>query len=712
MFKSDHHPDSEITGKDLLGISILSIVEALQIFILLSWAFNFLPVDNSLRPLLLPEEMEYLQPERDAFLFRIFVAVTIVFQMAGMCLLPAKLKSKDFAEQLWRFMASEIVVLAVLLFSLGKILLYGKHHLFAILMFTAVGLASANKIFWWRGREFRKRIFDGIMKMSAAPAAVRSVDILFPVVIGLSIFIPDLKGAIARIYVNDRFYHFDSFIAGPGWAHLKGLALQTDIFSQYGVGMPVWISSATQMFWGKYSYENILLTFMLMAIVYFILVYVFLRQWLGNPVIAVVGVLWALKLQMFLSDPFEFFAWKHPSGTVVRYFFDIIFFIFLWQFLSRREQKWFWLAALVPGIAMFYITDNGVHQTATYYAFLFLLLFLPATRDLIFQTRRDAWKIAVGLATPIAVACLLFLSVMKEKLFQPVIWQRMGEYILFFNKGIGLLPFHYALVNQNEWAFVEGCAVVLIYVLTLIFITAAIFYRKNSPEHLLVAALSIYGLNLYHYYVYRSAPLAFRGGIIPFVLIMCFWLDQFLKKIANEEARRKILFGITIFTFFALLTTHAFVRYPNIFNPLQNHFSDEKKSMQKELQLSADADFIHRLTTADEKVPLFSSFEPLLLIEADRKPFFYYFPLVGSRYLYMKDFGGTKLITKKQLQETLQQLEEEKPEHVFIEAKLFFGQIPQAYYQKFTALAEIVIYLHQNYTIQEKGNYLLALRRK
>ena len=39
--------------------------------------------------------------------------------------------------------------------------------------------------------------------------------------------------------------------------------------------------------------------------------------------------------------------------------------------------------------------------------------------------------------------------------------------------------------------------------------------------------------------------------------------------------------------------------------------------------------------------------------------------------MYMKDFGGTKLITKKQLQETLQQLEEEKPEHVFVEEKLF-----------------------------------------
>jgi hypothetical protein len=58
------------------------------------------------------------------------------------------------------------------------------------------------------------------------------------------------------------------------------------------------------------------------------------------------------------------------------------------------------------------------------------------------------------------------------------------------------------------------------------------------------------------------------------------------------------------------------------------------------------------------------------------------------------------------------QLEDEKPQYVFIEAKLFRRHIPPKYFEVFGTLEALVQYLGEHYEPVEDGQYLVALKRR
>jgi hypothetical protein len=76
------------------------------------------------------------------------------------------------------------------------------------------------------------------------------------------------------------------------------------------------------------------------------------------------------------------------------------------------------------------------------------------------------------------------------------------------------------------------------------------------------------------------------------------------------------------------------------------------------------------------------------------------------------DFKGTEILTYDRMRMTLESLENKKPEYVFIERKLYAGQLPTAYYQHFQTLTILIRYLAGRYEPYDQGQYLLALKRK
>ena len=124
-----------------------------------------------------------------------------------------------------------------------------------------------------------------------------------------------------------------------------------------------------------------------------------------------------------------------------------------------------------------------------------------------------------------------------------------------------------------------------------------------------------------------------------------------------------------------------------------------------------DAGLIDRLTTPEEPVALVSSFETRILMQADRKPFFYYFPLLLSRPMDMRMFSFSILWTSDQLAEIMGQLAQAKPDYVFMEKILLAHQVPQTYLYLFPEMLYILNYLDKNYTPYQYGKYLVALKR-
>ena len=98
-------------------------------------------------------------------------------------------------------------------------------------------------------------------------------------------------------------------------------------------------------------------------------------------------------------------------------------------------------------------------------------------------------------------------------------------------------------------------------------------------------------------------------------------------------------------------------------------------------------------------------------MQADRRPFFYYFPFMLSRPMKMRMFGFSILWTTDQLAVIMKQLEESKPTYVFIERIFLTRQVPQIYLDIFPEELHILNYLDKNYKPYQVGKYLAALKR-
>ena len=130
-----------------------------------------------------------------------------------------------------------------------------------------------------------------------------------------------------------------------------------------------------------------------------------------------------------------------------------------------------------------------------------------------------------------------------------------------------------------------------------------------------------------------------------------------------------------------------------------------------ESDFSVDAELIRQLTPKKARVPVISSFEIKILMQADRTPFFYYFPLVISRPMNMRTFSVSSLYTVNHLKKTIGQLESAKPEYIFMERIFLNNEAPAEYFNNDPAFMEILSYVHTHYSAQTTGKFLVAMKR-
>jgi hypothetical protein len=252
--------------------------------------------------------------------------------------------------------------------------------------------------------------------------------------------------------------------------------------------------------------------------------------------------------------------------------------------------------------------------------------------------------------------------------------------------------------------------------------------------------------------------------ILPLVWVLAYWMKIGIDLLSKRyDVNGKVIKLLALFIAVgALVTNHLWISYPSIFNqsrhsmvdpkvalPLsngkpyfnhlfreypasmllsanntgnkngallseENFISDEQLVLyyRKASDFSQDALMISRLTSPWQKVPVISSFETKILMQSNRKPYFYYFPLMISRPMDMSSWAAVSIYTKTQLRKVLLGLEKDKPEFIFIERIFLLNQVPQAYAFQYPALIELLRYVNQYYQIHEQGKYLVALRRK
>lgn len=697
--------------------------------------------------ILLPEDAGRIAPQWDLVIYIVFIMVALAIG--------------KIIFQFWRkpvnrwLLAFEGAVSFLMVSALFKLVIYDNSPQLAQRSLTAlIVIATLSKIFYPECKKWVTDLCQRINMISWSPYA----NAWWLVVIVLMIYMPDLERVAAMIYMGECFHHFDFFIMASGWSSLCGQLPSVDVLGEYGVGLPVIFAKLIHA-GGGFDYVPALRAMMFFVIGYFILVYFLVRYWLKSPLIAGVAFLLVFRLQMFHYGVSPL-IWTVPSASVMRFGLDIVWMALLLQHMRSGRSRWLILAAIYSGFAPYYMTSSGLCVMVTFYAYLVALMIFPLLRR---QWLRDAPKrisYIVCWVLPVLSAFIFLWMTLGVHLFQKAFWHNLLEYMFDFSRS-GAMPMFESLKYRHFWAFVMSMVMPFTYIATFLYIAACLYLEKGPVEGPFVALLCIYGLANYQYYVVRSAITSYYVDVLSFILIVCFWFMHclwFLPLIWQKRLKAAAV-GLS---FYALLTNQNYLAYPNLLsfsrNPMtdnlviqrfpdrQGYFNNMNKNTKEQDKLpvndlgnteedirteddfkndadlvsyyrehfdfSQDAALIQSLTKPGERVALISSFETKILIQADRAPFFYHFPLLTSRPMTLRSWPGEGVNTPGYLSETLQQLEQDRPGYIFMEKVFLQDSLPASYQENYGRVLAIIAYTKAHYQFMDQGKYLVVMKRK
>ena len=697
--------------RNVFWLTVIAVVLGLQGLALLVFAFHFIPLSTDAVFTVLGPYKDLFRPEREMMFYRVFVLSVIVFQSSAVLFFRRRLSDPGLLPPLRRYACAETGLLAVLLLLAFKLAVYGPVRFLQIFFVFVLLCCFGIKAGWFFiSRRLPGGGILGVFETVVPPAGRRLGHAAVFLSIFLIVYVPP---DVALTCLTDNYIHLDSFVMSPGWASLKGHVLNVDTISAYGVGMPALLARLARVC-GGFQYTTVLGVLMGLAVVYFAVSYWALYMWFRNALLAFLAVLIMMKMHLFSHGP-EHFIWQTPSATIIRYFWDSVFFLLLIRHVQTGSGRFLWSSGLCVGVALCYLTDTGLYLIVAFYAYLFLTMIIPACREQFFPTREIlVLSLSLFFVPWLCLAAGLPVLVGRQ-VFNPEFWHNTGEMMQLFVGGFGPLPIDTALQARQFFNFFLGLLMPLVYILTGTFVAALVSLRAVSPRNILAVIWSVYGLGVYHYYVCRSGSTSFYAVVVPFVMVLSFWAYIILKSVPSR-GQRTVVTGALVIWILLMVTDLGFINYPRLCNVSGVSYRKRRETFAatRATQYIApeDIDLIRRMTGPEDKVCLFSAWETAMLIQADRRPFFYYFRLVTPRAMDQLDFGGTDLITMERVQKTLRQFDEEKPPFVFIEKKLFAAEIPAIYYAHYQDLFLIVQYLREHYVPVMKGKHLLALQRK
>jgi hypothetical protein len=685
-----------IVIRNIIALSVLSLLESIHLLIPVVLVVNYVsPLKYD--PLVWNKYFPFLQsairPEREIFFYHCWLVFAVAIHAVLVWFFRKDLQDGALLRRIRAYILNEAVFLFALLFCIFKILLWNYPAWGWVLLYAVLILSWGVRIFWPEACKGTTRAYSFVDQLASG----KWCDILMIAGIFMLIFPTDIESILARVFIQERFHHFDGVIMAPGWAFLSGSALNVDVICQYGIGMTAAVTKLAQSI-GGFSYQNVLWVYIYATCFYFIAAFLLLRFWLGSFLLAAAGILLSIKFQMFHWGVAPI-IWEFLSVTVVRYFLDMFFLFFILHHI--RHRSWgLWAACICSGISLAYMSDTGVYQ---WVALCVYLLILGWEQRKIF--------LAVYAIVPFFLSVVILWMIEGPALWSAAFWQGAMEQGNLFLNGLGDLPIYQNLSDGNFFAFFMGLFIPVVYVFSLILTGAQYALDRSRRENVFVVILCIYGLGLYHYFICRSAVSSYHAVDIPFVFVLCYWAREILSR-TSARMRRGISLMIFSLTLGALLTNYFFTYYPNVLNIARNDFSKEKEFYRQQFNFEDDALLIKNLTSPQEKVALISSSEVKILMTANRKPFFYYFPLIYPNFMNTNAFSGTYLYTSDRVKRTLDQLQTASPRYVFVEAIFYRGQLSADIYQKNAGLTILMNYLHTYYDESAQGKYLLALKRK
>lgn len=686
---------------DSVRMACITVVSVLQCLIATAFLCSFIPIEPAaFVKKLFPIYLYDVRPEREMLFYRCAIVACIIMQALGMYVITKQHVWDKIRRHFAAWMSLNSAWLVFHLFLVFKIIVDAQlTYARPLLGFSLIACCVTNVFF----KEIRLYTLPWISALDQQCPRLKSIAtwaVLIVLLGGIGIVnIPLLK---SLIYVSDRFYHLDSFVMMPAWGYLNGLKLNIDVISQYSTVIPAAIATIASWMPGGFNYDNVLIIFIATTVIYMALLFVVVKKWLNSRLLAFLSVVYAVNWQMFHLGVWPV-IWRFPSATVMRFCWDLPVLLAIFAYHRTQQKRYIALAAFLVGLALAWTLDAGVYLYLTFIVFLAIDAYIKKFT----LTQCMLWlRVA---CIPLMVAMGIVFIINGPGIFASAFFKNTFEFALLFVNGWGALPMTDALKDKQFFAVIIGFIVPCIYLATLLYGGAVVFLRRQT-EYIFPVIIAIYGLGLYQYFIHRSAVTSYSVVSIPCVLIGCFWLSRLLRQLSQQKAR-VVLTALCVIGTLTLVTNRLMAYYPHIGQGNNKELVGYQNFMAQSWNLTIDAKLIQQFSSPDDKVAIISSFETALLMQAQRKPLFYYSPLIDSQLFNQKSFGGTYLHTKERLTNFFNLLESTKPTHIFIETQFINGQLPTTFYQKYPSLANIVMYAQSKYRLQQQGQYLSVYTR-
>ncbi len=753
--------------KALAFIVALVLMWVTELTIILSFISSHIPFTP---PVLLKDILFHYRggfaPERELLLYASAVIIGVILFILLAWVVGKNIHRPSIISHLRRLSHVEFILSLVMVVSalttIIKPSLGWVHGIFYVSMASAFGI----KVFWPEISRWVPDIhfpsiklpslrFSAFMKPITWIEQWKWFDGVAIAIILMIIVIPDPEAVIAQLFMGDYFHTWDVVFMGSVYGLFKGLTPLMDMNATYGLGMVTLMYHLMQML-GGFDYVNALKVLMALGIVYYALWYLLLRRLMNNKILCLACIVMAMRLQMFIDIVIPM-TWNEVQSSILRFCYDVIFFWFLYMYGKTEHRRWWLGLVCVTGLSMYHMPSTGIFLFITFLTLwgIDFLRSIVKARHIPWDNIRYLFLGAIGVMT---VFFFLMYKTVDSAMLQPLFWNNLYEWTSYFSQGIFYGPLLSAF-KGGEYVLTAGAIFYPLFYLGVVLYAGFQYVERGRATDRFFVLLSVYGLGLFTYYVGMSHKYLTVGLPLIFTVFWC--VDCGLKKL--EITWQKIIpLSILVVCVVSLWNAQLFKAYPNVVNRSANPVIDPKASIkindkvryfhqlsvdfpswlklplnsvgetdeafkyedsfinhaalksyyQTETAFSEDAGLIRSLTGPQDRVALLSSFEVMLLSKADRKPFFYYFPLLNSHPMRMRNFVVTTIFSYTQVNRCIQQLVDQKPAYIFMEKIFLTDTLPAWYGQQFEDLIGLIRYIKSAYEPYEQGKYLVAMKLK
>lgn len=497
-------------------------------------------------------------------------------------------------------------------------------------VFVAVTAVCGVGAWAMRPRRAEPEAPSGLADRAHAPLRWHLADVLVPVAVLAVLYVPGWRRLAGNAFAGEEFLHIDYFAMASARAFDAGVALGTTMHVYYGVGWALILSKLPLV--GTLSYGEFVRLEVVYGCVYFVAVYALLRILVGNWRWAATGTALAVLVQLFAGYTTELVLWRFPSATVLRWAFDVWFFLACLQYLRTRRPAWLVAGGVLVGLALLCVTDSGSYLALSAVFFWACLWRLSP---------RPPALLRLGVQAGAAGLAVLFLGLQvasRWTAFSGAFWEGWLENLRMTGAGATLQPMT-AMVDRRPLLWFA--LMVSTYLVVVGYTVTRFVGGRLSERTVLLGTVAVYGLFTMLYFVGRSNELNLFRPAVPFVIVAVGGAATLL---AGRRARPALTRLPAVALAFALIAVvlHPGVRvYPGlvhtavagaetdgicVFNDPDDICGVPVLATDYVIALHAVADRLRDLGSPSRSVAILDATGPLLYGMADTRPWGRYVP--------------------------------------------------------------------------------------